>query len=276
MQQADTALLYKHLQALDMLYRQTMLGDCYVDLASVSAKNTQITQPTISDKKLEISAQAPQAGYGESWDMWHSIAQRVGQCKLCGLSKCVKDSHRSCGIAPTQQNMLQDRAANIAFITESLHFTETNNYGLLNNLEQNRVNEMLFDIIQKVFLLRKECVFILPFFKCVDVADNHSIDIKIRTQSLATERRICGNYLHMQLECVEYAVFFGEHICGNLFETTLQEASGKLLEYYTASGKKVFCVCVPDIMQMLMNPSLKKDAFVNFVLLKNAMCANSC
>ena len=159
-----------------------------------------------------------------------------------------------------------------------MHLREApkDSYALLENLELNRSNEMLFDIIEKVFLLHKESVFLFPLFKCAEVGNNQQISMQIRTQPLATQRRICSNYLKAQLENMSYAVFFGEHICFDFFEISLQEASGKLLEYHTAQGKKVLCVCVPDIMQMLMNPKLKKDAFINFVLLRNAIYAISC
>lgn len=271
MQQTNATSLYKHLQALDMLYRQSILGDSYVDLASTSNTKKNMQQNAV---QLDVE--------NISQGLWHTISQKVLQCRLCGLSKVVKDTHRSCGIIPTQSNAKTKQnskaSLDIAFVLESLHFKETTNnkYNTLQSLEANRVNDMLFDIIQKVFLLHKESVFIMPLFKCVEVGDNQTINMKIHTNPLATERRICGDYLHAQLECVDYAVFFGERICHDLFETTLQESSGKLLEYYTPNGKKVVCVCVPDIMQMLMKPKLKKDAFVNFVLLKNAMYANSC
>lgn len=282
MQQTDKISIYKHLQALDMLYRQSLLGDCYVDLMpTMSISNVQniqkITHQTTSTNTTHLNMQ------NDTQRLWWNIAHKVAQCKLCALSKMVRDSHRSCGIIPTHRNNnlhLDGKtfSSNIAFIVESLHFKETehNEYNSLKILEANRVNDMLFDIIQKVFLLHKESVFIMPFLKCVEVGDNQAINMRIHTQSLATERRICGNYLHAQLECVDYAVFFGEQICHDLFESTLQESNGKLLEYYTQQGKKVVCICVPDIMKMLMNPKLKKDAFVNFVLLRNAMCANSC
>ncbi len=232
------------------------------------------------------------------------IAQKVIQCNLCSLSKSVKDSERLCAILPTKRDYPIDTPfssnakettnkdsiatktiqnhtkafPNIAFITDSLHLREApkDSYALLENLELNRSNEMLFDIIEKVFLLYKESVFLFPLFKCAEVGNNQQISMQIRTQPLATQRRICSNYLKAQLENMSYAVFFGEHICFDFFEISLQEASGKLLEYHTAQGKKVLCVCVPDIMQMLMNPKLKKDAFINFVLLRNAIYAISC
>ena len=96
-------------------------------------------------------------------------------------------------------------------------------------------------------------MYFFSLFKCAEVGDNQQISMQIHTQPLATQRRICSNYLKAQLENMSYAVFFGEHICFDFFEISLQEASGKLLEYHTAQGKKVLCVCVPDIMQMLMN-----------------------
>lgn len=279
MKHTDTAFLYKNLQSLDMLYRQSILGDCYVDLTqTTSTQNNTQSMKAITQNLAQIT----QPKQNKIQALWDTITNKVLQCKLCALSKTVKDTHRSCGILPIQINinngMRQDKThLNIAFIVESLHFKETaSKYNSLQNLEANRVNDMLFDIIQKVFLLHKENVFIVPFLKCVEVGDNQAINMRIHTHSLATERRICSNYLRMQLECVDYAVFFGEQICNDLFETTLQEASGKLLEYYAQNNKKVVCVCVPDIMKMLMNSKLKKDAFVNFMLLKNVMFANSC
>lgn len=303
--QDDMAILYKHVKALDMLYRHAMLGDSFVDLAKQDSNThkQKITLATQANQQYN-SYEATTSNHTNTQQNMQQIAQKVIQCNLCSLSKSVKDSERLCAILPTnkayptdtpfssnaKETTNKDSIAtktiqnhtkafpNIAFITDSLHLREApkDSYALLENLELNRSNEMLFDIIEKVFLLHKESVFLFPLFKCAEVGDNQQISMQIRTQPLATQRRICSNYLKAQLENMSYAVFFGEHICFDFFEISLQEASGKLLEYHTAQGKKVLCVCVPDIMQMLMNPKLKKDAFINFVLLRNAIYAISC
>lgn len=303
--QDDMAILYKHVRALDMLYRHAMLGDSFVDLAKQDSNThkQKITLATQANQQYN-SYEATTSNHTNTQQNMQQIAQKVIQCNLCSLSKSVKDSERLCAILPTKRDypidtpfssnaketINKDSIAtktiqnhtkafpNIAFITDSLHLREApkDSYALLENLELNRSNEMLFDIIEKVFLLHKESVFLFPLFKCAEVGNNQQISMQIRTQPLATQRRICSNYLKAQLENMSYAVFFGEHICFDFFEISLQEASGKLLEYHTAQGKKVLCVCVPDIMQMLMNPKLKKDAFINFVLLRNAIYAISC
>lgn len=309
--QEDMAMLYKHVKALDMLYRHAMLGDSFVDLAKQDS-NTHKQKITLATqtKQQYSSYEANTSNHTNTQQNIQHITQKVIQCNLCSLSKSVKDSERLCAILPTKKaypidtppssnaketinNTLSTNKdfihtkstqkhakafPNIAFIADSLHLREVpkDGYALLENLELNRSNEMLFDIIEKVFLLYKESVFLFPLFKCAEVGDNQQISMQIRTQPLATQRRICSNYLKTQLENMSYAVFFGEHICFDFFEISLQEASGKLLEYHTAQGKKVLCVCVPDIMQMLMNPKLKKDAFINFVLLRNAIYAISC
>ncbi|WP_281650978.1 hypothetical protein [Helicobacter bilis] len=303
--QDDMAILYKHVKALDMLYRHAMLGDSFVDLAKQDSNThkQKITLATQANQQYN-SYEATTSNHTNTQQNMQQIAQKVIQCNLCSLSKSVKDSERLCAILPTKRDYPIDTPfssnakettnkdsiatktiqnhtkafPNIAFITDSLHLREApkDSYALLENLELNRSNEMLFDIIEKVFLLHKESVFLFPLFKCAEVGDNQQISMQIRTQPLATQRRICSNYLKAQLENMSYAVFFGEHICFDFFEISLQEASGKLLEYHTAQGKKVLCVCVPDIMQMLMNPKLKKDAFINFVLLRNAIYAISC
>lgn len=302
--QDDMAILYKHVKALDMLYRHAMLGDSFVDLAKQDSNThkQKITLATQANQQYN-SYEATTSNHTNTQQNMQQIAQKVIHCNLCTLSKSVKDSERLCAILPTNKAYPTDTLSNnakettnkdsiatktiqnhtkafpnIAFITDSLHLREApkDSYALLENLELNRSNEMLFDIIEKVFLLHKESVFLFPLFKCAEVGDNQQISMQIRTQPLATQRRICSNYLKAQLENMSYAVFFGEHICFDFFEISLQEASGKLLEYHTAQGKKVLCVCVPDIMQMLMNPKLKKDAFINFVLLRNAIYAISC
>lgn len=303
--QDDMAILYKHVRALDMLYRHAMLGDSFVDLAKQDSNThkQKITLATQANQQYN-SYEATTSNHTNTQQNMQQIAQKVIQCNLCSLSKSVKDSERLCAILPTKRDYPIDTPfssnakettnkdsiatktiqnhtkafPNIAFITDSLHLREApkDSYALLENLELNRSNEMLFDIIEKVFLLHKESAFLFPLFKCAEVGDNQQISMQIRTQPLATQRRICSNYLKAQLENMSYAVFFGEHICFDFFEISLQEASGKLLEYHTAQGKKVLCVCVPDIMQMLMNPKLKKDAFINFVLLRNAIYAISC
>ncbi|AQQ60435.1 hypothetical protein XJ32_10435 [Helicobacter bilis] len=302
--QDDMAILYKHVKALDMLYRHAMLGDNFVDLAKQDSNThkQKITLATQANQQYN-SYEATTSNHTNTQQNMQQIAQKVIQCNLCSLSKSVKDSERLCAILPTKRDYPIDTLSNnakettnkdsiatktiqnhtkafpnIAFITDSLHLREApkDSYALLENLELNRSNEMLFDIIEKVFLLHKESVFLFPLFKCAEVGDNQQISMQIRTQPLATQRRICSNYLKAQLENMSYAVFFGEHICFDFFEISLQEASGKLLEYHTAQGKKVLCVCVPDIMQMLMKPKLKKDAFINFVLLRNAIYAISC
>lgn len=303
--QDDMAILYKHVKALDMLYRYAMLGDSFVDLAKQDSNThkQKITLATQANQQYN-SYEATTSNHINTQQNMQQIAQKVIQCNLCSLSKSVKDSERLCAILPTKRDYPIDTPfssnakettnkdsiatktiqnhtkafPNIAFITDSLHLREApkDSYALLENLELNRSNEMLFDIIEKVFLLYKESVFLFPLFKCAEVGNNQQISMQIRTQPLATQRRICSNYLKAQLENMSYAVFFGEHICFDFFEISLQEASGKLLEYHTAQGKKVLCVCVPDIMQMLMNPKLKKDAFINFVLLRNAIYAISC
>lgn len=303
--QDDMAILYKHVKALDMLYRYAMLGDSFVDLAKQDSNThkQKITLATQANQQYN-SYEATTSNHTNTQQNMQQIAQKVIQCNLCSLSKSVKDSERLCAILPTKRDYPIDTPfssnakettnkdsiatktiqnhtkafPNIAFITDSLHLREApkDSYALLENLELNRSNEMLFDIIEKVFLLHKESAFLFPLFKCAEVGDNQQISMQIRTQPLATQRRICSNYLKAQLENMSYAVFFGEHICFDFFEISLQEASGKLLEYHTAQGKKVLCVCVPDIMQMLMNPKLKKDAFINFVLLRNAIYAISC
>ncbi|WP_317397920.1 hypothetical protein [Helicobacter bilis] len=303
--QDDMAILYKHVKALDMLYRHAMLGDSFVDLAKQDSNThkQKITLATQANQQYN-SYEATTSNHTNTQQNMQQITQKVIQCNLCSLSKSVKDSERLCAILPTKRDYPIDTPfssnakettnkdsiatktiqnhtkafPNIAFITDSLHLREApkDSYALLENLELNRSNEMLFDIIEKVFLLHKESVFLFPLFKCAEVGDNQQISMQIRTQPLATQRRICSNYLKAQLENMSYAVFFGEHICFDFFEISLQEASGKLLEYHTAQGKKVLCVCVPDIMQMLMNPKLKKDAFINFVLLRNAIYAISC
>lgn len=303
--QDDMAILYKHVKALDMLYRHAMLGDSFVDLAKQDSNThkQKITLATQANQQYN-SYEATTSNHTNTQQNMQQIAQKVIQCNLCSLSKSVKDSERLCAILPTKRDYPIDTPfssnakettnkdsiatktiqnhtkafPNIAFITDSLHLREApkDSYALLENLELNRSNEMLFDIIEKVFLLHKESVFLFPLFKCAEVGNNQQISMQIRTQPLATQRRICSNYLKAQLENMSYAVFFGEHICFDFFEISLQEASGKLLEYHTAQGKKVLCVCVPDIMQMLMNPKLKKDAFINFVLLRNAIYAISC
>ena len=303
--QDDMAILYKHVKALDMLYRHAMLGDSFVDLAKQDSNThkQKITLATQANQQYN-SYEATTSNHTNTQQNMQQIAQKVIQCNLCSLSKSVKDSERLCAILPTKRDYPIDTPfssnakettnkdsiatktiqnhtkafPNIAFITDFLHLREApkDSYALLENLELNRSNEMLFDIIEKVFLLHKESVFLFPLFKCAEVGDNQQISMQIRTQPLATQRRICSNYLKAQLENMSYAVFFGEHICFDFFEISLQEASGKLLEYHTAQGKKVLCVCVPDIMQMLMNPKLKKDAFINFVLLRNAIYAISC
>lgn len=303
--QDDMAILYKHVKALDMLYRHAMLGDSFVDLAKQDSNThkQKIILATQANQQYN-SYEATTSNHTNTQQNMQQIAQKVIQCNLCSLSKSVKDSERLCAILPTKRDYPIDTPfssnakettnkdsiatktiqnhtkafPNIAFITDSLHLREApkDSYALLENLELNRSNEMLFDIIEKVFLLYKESVFLFPLFKCAEVGNNQQISMQIRTQPLATQRRICSNYLKAQLENMSYAVFFGEHICFDFFEISLQEASGKLLEYHTAQGKKVLCVCVPDIMQMLMNPKLKKDAFINFVLLRNAIYAISC
>ena len=303
--QDDMAILYKHVKALDMLYRHAMLGDSFVDLAKQDSNThkQKITLATQANQQYN-SYEATTSNHTNTQQNMQQITQKVIQCNLCSLSKSVKDSERLCAILPTKRDYPIDTPfssnakettnkdsiatktiqnhtkafPNIAFITDSLHLREApkDSYALLENLELNRSNEMLFDIIEKVFLLHKESVFLFPLFKCAEVGNNQQISMQIRTQPLATQRRICSNYLKAQLENMSYAVFFGEHICFDFFEISLQEASGKLLEYHTAQGKKVLCVCVPDIMQMLMNPKLKKDAFINFVLLRNAIYAISC
>ena len=302
--QDDMAILYKHVKALDMLYRHAMLGDSFVDLAKQDSNThkQKITLATQANQQYN-SYKATTSNHTNTQQNMQQIAQKVIHCNLCTLSKSVKDSERLCAILPTNKACPTDTLSsnakettnkdsiatktiqnhtkafpNIAFITDSLRLREApkDSYALLENLELNRSNEMLFDIIEKVFLLHKESVFLFPLFKCAEVGNNQQISMQIRTQPLATQRRICSNYLKDQLENMSYAVFFGEHICFDFFEISLQEASGKLLEYHTAQGKKVLCVCVPDIMQMLMNPKLKKDAFINFVLLRNAIYAISC
>ncbi len=281
-QQTDQTALYEYMQALDMLYRHEILGDCFVDLITP-------LQDVAIQKKMQHTIfptqTTPQRQINPTQDILHTLTQKIAQCRLCALAKMVQNSQRFYGIIPTQQTFMDIQQTkslkcfpNIAFIVESLRLKDIahDGYNTIQNLEANRTNDMLFDIIQKVFLLHRESVFILSLFKCAEVGDNQNISMQIRTQSLATERRTCSTYLRAQLECVSYAIFFGEQMCFDFFEITLQEASGKLLEYYTPNDKKVVCVCVPDIMQMLMKPKLKKDAFINFVLLKNAIYANSC
>lgn len=283
MYQNDMSILYKHLKTLDMLYRQSVLGDSFVD---------SITQDSTQKQKVSISTQTTHQynvynSNNSTYNNLQSNTERVMQCRLCSISKYVKDSERMCAILPTNKSFINTKDTqninikpfpNIAFITETLHLKEApkNGYALLENLQLNRSNEMLFDIIEKVFLFHKESVYFFPLFKCAEVGDNQQISMLIRTQQLTTQRRICSNYLKSQLENVSYAIFFGEHICFDFFEISLQEANGKLLDYHTIKGTKVICICVPDIMQMLMNSKFKKDAFINFVLLRNVIYANSC
>lgn len=322
--------LYEQIEVLDMLYRQELLGDCFVEPKVLSQQEVSAPQmaqrfphaspsntmprythantahpnatpnfphtmqshytpqnPTSTHTMPQSHSTNPntQAPYTT---LFNHVAQKVMACRLCSFAKMVQDNERFCGILPSPQNATNPNAAHnqsseshqiqpLAFIVDTLRLKATPTpYNTHANLESNRANDMLSDIIQKVFLRQLEEVFILPLFKCAEVGNNQSISMQVRTQSLATQRRICGAYLQNQLEAIEYAVFFGAQMCLDFFEITLQEASGKILEYYTPSGKKISCVCVPDIMAMLMNTKLKKDAFINFVLLKNAISANSC
>ncbi len=271
---------YNYLQSMLMLYRQELVGDKYIDfnIADINQNNTN-NQNTIKEINTSNNVQS------KTIQSLIDLEKKVSQCRLCSLSNMVREHDRFCGITPKKfefidnnKLILSDKFPKLAFIVESLNIKS--NIKIPNNtlekLEDNKHNNMIFDIAQKVFLLSKESIFLFPFFKCVDTDLSQNINTHIYTQPLSTQRRICSDYLHIQLEYVEYAIFFGENICKDLFEITLKEANGKLLDYYTPNNKKIICVCVPDTMQMLINSKLKKEALINFVLLKNAICANSC
>ncbi|MDY5951643.1 MAG: hypothetical protein SPJ16_10685, partial [Helicobacter sp.] len=180
--QDDMAILYKHVKALDMLYRHAMLGDSFVDLAKQDSNThkQKITLATQANQQYN-SYKATTSNHTNTQQNMQQIAQKVIQCNLCSLSKSVKDSERLCAILPTKRDYPIDTPfssnakettnkdsiatkniqnhtkafPNIAFITDSLHLREApkDSYALLENLELNRSNEMLFDIIEKVFLL---------------------------------------------------------------------------------------------------------------------------
>lgn len=291
----DHEILHK-LQTLQNLYMQQLLGDCFVDIQDLASRNTSnsfaneahlssthskesfITQMPLTNKAQELQTNSSQNLQASI----HFLEQKILHCKLCSLSKHVKDYERFSGFVPSIFLSSHDTTKvipKIAFIVESLHLRQpSNKHGVITSsiedLQLNRSNEMLLDIIQRVFELHKTQAFIFPLFKCVEVGDNQFINAQIRMNDLLYERRICREYLLVQLEYVDYAIFFGEHLCKDFFESSCSETSGKLLEYYTPNNKKVVCVCVPDIMQMIVNPSLKKEAMINFTLLKNAIKAH--
>lgn len=256
------------LKDLYELYVRKELGDKFVDIAK-SSKNPNLTTmqsskaDSIESKFLESSG---------------DFTSQIAHCKLCDLSKMVRDNERFCGFYPFIESKMQDSKnyPKIAFIIESIQlnlaFSKQNSIISYNleNLAQNKTNEMLLNIIEKVFNLDSKNVYILPRFKCADVGGNQTFSYKIRTQKLENERKICTQYLIKQLENIEYAVFFGENLCEDFFYTTLKNAQGKLLEY-----AKITCVCVSDPLQMLANPSLKKEAMTSLMLLKNLILQKS-
>lgn len=236
--------LSKDIKALNELYLRKALGDCYV-----TSKKDSIKIDSIESKD--------------------DFLTQVKHCKLCDLSKLVKDNERFCGFYPAMESSNKD-SIKIAFIVESiqlkLDFLQDSNiinYDL-KNIAQNKTNEMLLNIITNVFNLESNFVYILPRFKCADIGANQNLSYKIRTQNLENERKICSNYLINQLKNIDYAVFFGENLCNDFFLLNLKSAQGKLLEYAHTTA-----ICVPELMQMLANPSLKKSALSSFNLLKN-------
>ncbi len=266
----------KELNLILMLYRQKLVGDKYIDLNKIDISQNIQYNAIRNDATRENNQTS------------NNLEQKVSQCKLCSLSNMVKDTDRFCGVVPTKFEFVDNRNTTkkifpkIAFIVESLRIKSDKNIpnNTIEKLEYNKNNNMIFDIAQKVFFIKKESIFLFPLFKCVDTDTNQysnkDINTQIQTQPLDTQRNICIDYLYSQLETIDYAIFFGENICVKLFETTLQETRGKLLDYYAPSGKKIICVCVPDTMQMLIDSKLKKEALINFVLLKNVIDANSC
>lgn len=230
------------LKSLESLYLRQILGDKYVESKNIDSEISQ--DYAFSDNMIE----------------------NIKNCKLCDISKNVRDSERFCGFYPKDSIK-----PSIAFVVESLHLNHIDKNLIsydLSNLSKNQANEMLINIIEKVFNLESKNVYILPLFKCAEIGENNNINLSIHTKDLNKERQICAKYVLKELSNVEYAVFFGENLCKEFFKSDIKSVKNSLLELDTST-----CICVPEIMQMLANPSLKKEAMISFTLLKNAIKA---
>ncbi|RDU67554.1 hypothetical protein CQA53_00620 [Helicobacter didelphidarum] len=272
------AMLHNY-KLLYSLYSRHILGDCYVSLSDVATTEIRDTMQ-VHNIQNDFLQNNIINSRGYNIDILNA---KIQSCKLCDVSKMVRDNERFCGFYPMDceyiqsENRRTDNFPKIAFIVESLHITsikQKDNNAHLSQLTINKSNEMLLNIIEKVFGYKRTSVFIFPRFKCVEVGQNQAISTNIRMRSLENERRICKEYLLHQLEYVDYAVFFGEYLCQDFFQAMLNEVNGKLLDYTTQNHKNILCICVADILQMIANPTLKKDSMINFVLLKNAIKAN--
>lgn len=223
----------------------------------------------------------------------HDLKTKVAHCSLCDLSKMVKEKERFCGFLPQkklyiapQQNNINSfeyshqnavKPLKIAFVVESLRLQQLGDS--LHCLEQNKSNIMLQDIITKVMHFQKESVFIFPLFKCVSVGNDMSLSFKIQREELTYQRRVCRDYLLFQLEFVDYAIFFGKRLCQDFFGASLFETKGRILQYHTPRQQTIHAICVHDTLEMIANPTLKREAMLNFNLLKEhiatAFCLNN-
>lgn len=272
-QNKSTPHVQSKIRSLQTLYLRSLLGDCYVDMNEIALLHTSAPikfDININNQNFSKSKKSKDIKTIE--EEFCLIHKMILNCKMCNISKMVKDRERFVGFFPT--NYKHNNLPKIALIVEILRLQNIDNNIMfnnsINNLEDNKNNRMLLKIIES-FNSCQANVFVLSLFKCVEIGTNQMITTQTYTQSLSHEGKICKNYLLLQLEHMDYAVFFGQHLCSLFFRYSLCEVSGRLLEYYTSNNKKIISICVPDISQMIANPTLKKEATIDIALLKNAM-----
>ncbi|WP_104762585.1 hypothetical protein [Helicobacter aurati] len=260
-----------------LLYRQELLGDCFVDfLQSDSSKTHSSFAPHTTAQRHNTTLdmeQQPKMQTLSALQTFHDLEKQVSHCKLCSLANMTHEKARFCGVLPNKHlsKTAQSPAKfpKIAFVVESLRLQHLGNS--LQCLEQSKSNTMLQNIISKVMCLELESVFIFPLFKCAAMQDNAKLSLRIQKEGLSLERAICKDYLTFQLQFVDYVVFFGKRLCQDFFQADIHETKGKILQYRTATNHIVQAVCVRDIAEMIANPALKRETLLNCNLLKECL-----
>ncbi|PAF50112.1 hypothetical protein BKH43_05740 [Helicobacter sp. 13S00401-1] len=221
------------LKTLEKLYKLESLGVEYVSKGllneDIYPKDTSLESKSLKQTSFAKALLEKKQALSTTL----SLEEKILNCKLCDRSNSAKPS------------LTLNQKASFAFIAPVLDVEES---GLLSDT---KVNEILKNIAINVYKLSLQDACFLSLVKCGT------------SLPLQTHIKTCKPYLEEELVDKKYAVFFGESLAKALFDMDLKDAMGKILEF-----KGVKCIVTFSLLDMLKNPSLKKDALSHLNLLK--------
>ncbi|PAF45940.1 uracil-DNA glycosylase family protein [Helicobacter sp. 11S02629-2] len=224
------------LKTLEKLYKLESLGVEYISTKDgKTLKEAQSTSKQgASLKSLDSKAMQEETTNQASI----SLRDKILNCKLCERS----NSFKPCPSLNLEGSNIE---SSFAFIAPTLSLEKDG------SLSDTKINLTLKNIAQNIYKLDPSKTCFLSLVKCGT------------TQPLESNIKTCKPYLESELENKKYAIFFGSLLAKSLFGLELKDALGKILEYKNAK-----CIVTFDLLDMLKNPSLKKDALSHLNLLK--------